>query len=291
MPSRSRSDSLRLGFGRDEPVRQPGPSVGPVRSPFVDGEKDSFVADRGTVDEFLDAGALDECDRFRQLGGIAGEIGAELTHVREQCILVRQERFGRDLGGAHQVAQHQIEVGGAGRHLRQRRIESAELAVDAVAVGLTVRLGQLVHVGQQLGEHQPGQRGVVQARTEHVLDRAVGLVAGLTELVDEVPVAVFGEGRGAGAVVAAFEQTPGVELIEQGCDVQCGQRVVTPGATSDEIGDVARVQQHHVVRASGVERPQYCQVFGSLLGDGEREETETVFLHERIRGTQPCVLT
>ncbi len=81
-----------------------------------------------------------------------------------------------------------------------------------------------------------------------------------------------------------------MELIEQRCDVEGGQGVVPTWAACDEVGHVSGVQQDDVVGSCGVECPKNGQVLGSLLGNGEREETETIFLHERVHDSLPRVL-
>ena len=106
-----------------------------------------------------------------------------------------------------------------------------------------------------------------QSGGEYVLDGSEDLVAGLAELVHEVPVAVFGQRRGAGAVVAAFEHFPDVELLEQGSDLRGREvsRSVVAGDTFEDPGHLGGVEQHHVVGASVVEGAEYPQVLDAFL--------------------------
>ena len=120
--------------------------------------------------------------------------------------------------------------------------------------------------------------GVVEAGAEHVLDRAVGAVAGLGELVDVVPVAVLGEGGGAGAVVATRSSTPhSASASSSGCTVADGARLGMLGGEGAERGPgVGGVHQHLVVGPGPVEGAQQPEVLVPLLRRGEVKQAQPV---------------
>ncbi len=209
----------RFGAHTDEPVFDAPPALRPVRFAFLEREQHPLVVPGRGRGELLNPGGLHPVERRGKLRGVAGQIGAELTHVGEQRVLVGEEGLRGDLGGAQQLAEDEIETGSALGHVRQRRVEATQLPVDQFAVAGRVRIGEIVQVGEQIGEGQTRQRDVLPTGGQHVLHGAEHPVTGLPELVDVVPVAVLGERRRPGSVVAAFEHTPRVQLLEQGRDL------------------------------------------------------------------------
>lgn len=179
--------------------------------------------------------------------------------MRQQCVLVREEGLRADLIGARYITEHQVEPRGAGGHVRQGRVQPDQLAVHLFGVALGVGRGERDEVIQHVGENQTGERGIVRARAEDVLDRPVGPVAGLTELVHVVPVAVLRQVRRAGAVEAAVQQPPRVELVEQRRKFSRVRRHGYAGVIDGQLGqlpgDIRGVQQHDVVGARPVECP------------------------------------
>ncbi len=109
-------------------------------------------------------------DRFLELGGVASQIGAELPHVREQSVLVREESLRSDLRGPYEVPEGQIEVRGSISHVGECRVEALELAEDQIAVGASVGLGEFGHVCEQVRQSETRERRRVQACGENVFD-------------------------------------------------------------------------------------------------------------------------
>ena len=109
---------------------------------------------------------------------------------------------GRGVGGAHDLAQRQVELRRAARHVIEDRVQAAT-AAGTPGRGPPSRSAtcERPQVVEDVGEHQPGQVGVADAGREHVLDRGVRAVAELAELVDRLAVAVAGEPAGPGRVL------------------------------------------------------------------------------------------
>lgn len=246
-------------------------------------QQHSLVAARGPFDQLVESGGFDREDGRGQPGRETGQVEPEFAHMREQGVLVGEEGLRGDLGGAYQIAQRQIELRRVPGHIGQRDIEPAQRAIDPLGVGAAIGLGQRLEIGQQFRQYQPRQCHIVQAGFQDARDGAVGLESGLGELVDEVPVAVLGQGRRARTVVAAFEHTPAVQLIEQRADLGGGEPGQFRGGVGgrriggvDPGGDVVGVQQHHIRRAGPIEGVQNAQVVGALLGGGEGEQPQTL---------------
>lgn len=106
-------------------------------------------------------------------------------------------------------------------------------------------------------------------------NRPICLISRLRELIDEVPVPIFGQRGRPRPVVTALQHSPLVQLLEQRPDLGRGQRGRTR-ATIERVGDIGGVQQHHVRGAGGVEGPQHPQVVGPFLGGGEGEQAQPV---------------
>ena len=91
VPSRRRSDSLIPDSAETNQAVNPRQRAAQSVFAFGDRDEHPFVTGGGEADHAIDPGGFDVLDRFLELGGVASQIGAELPHVREQCVLVREE--------------------------------------------------------------------------------------------------------------------------------------------------------------------------------------------------------
>ncbi len=178
----------------------------------------------------------------------------ELAHVSQQRVLVREEHLGPGVVGPRQVAEHEVEPGGALRHVSEHPVQPGQLPVHLGGVAGARSLGQRDQVSEDVREDQPGQLRVLKAGGQHVLDRAVGPVPGLGELVDVVPVAVLGQVRGASAVVGAVEHLPFGQRVKHRLDVTGGPGFRMLTRERVQRGPrVGHVHQHLVIGPCPVE--------------------------------------
>jgi hypothetical protein len=80
----------------------------------------------------------------------------EVAQVRQQRVLVCQERLRAYVVDAAQVTEHVVEAGRPLGDVVERTVEAVELAVNLLGVAGGVRRRQCGQVGQQVGEDQPG---------------------------------------------------------------------------------------------------------------------------------------
>jgi hypothetical protein len=80
----------------------------------------------------------------------------ELAHVGKQGVLVREEHLRARVIGPGQVAEHQVEPGGALRHVREDPVEAGQLPVHLGCVAAPGRLREGSEVGQDVRKDEPG---------------------------------------------------------------------------------------------------------------------------------------
>jgi hypothetical protein len=266
------------------------PAPPPVVQPLRRRAEDAFVGLRGGLHHPIRSGLLDLVHRRTQPRRVSLKLVVEVTQMGEQGVLVREERLRTHVVRPTQVTEHVVEPRGPLGDVGQGPVEAVELAVHLFRVTGRVGGRQRRQVGQQVGEHQPGQRRVVHRRRQHALDRPMRAIAGLGELIDRVPVAVLGERRGPGAVLTTVEHTPLHQRIEQPGQLKVGRvGAVRVGGvqTGQGRGHVGRVQQDVVVRPRRVEGAQHPQVRLSVVRGDVAEQAHPVVQSEDIE-TERC---
>ena len=169
--------------------------------------------------------------RRGQPGQVAVELGHEVGHVGEQGVLVPKERVRRGVGRPDDLAQGQVELGRPARHVVEHRVQPGQPPVDLLRVLGPGRRGERLEVIEDVGEDQPGQVRVPDARAEHVLHGGERAVAELAELVDRLPVPVPGQAsRPRGILEPVYHAVLGqrVQLFPQSA-VRPGHLVVDGG--------------------------------------------------------------
>lgn len=135
-----------------KPVDDAVPPMPPVRQALGGATEETLVGLGRALDHPVDTGCGGLLDRLGEQRGVAPELGGELPHVGKERVLVGEEHLGPGVIGARQVAQHEVETGGALRHLVQHGVETAELAVHLLGVARGVGLGQRVQVAEDVGK-------------------------------------------------------------------------------------------------------------------------------------------
>jgi len=199
-------------------------------------------------------------------------------------MLVAQEHLRRGLSGPRDVSQRQVEPGRPAGHVLHHPVQAAQPSHDLVAVTGPVRLGQPVQVAQDVREHQSGQVRVLHPGGEHALDRRVGAVAQLAELVDRLPVPIAGQAARPRGVLQPVQQPVVGEVVEpvpQAGQV-AGNAVVVGREFGELLSHVVGVGLRHVGSPEPVQGAQDPQVREIVLPPGKAEQAEPVAHRQRV---------